>query len=501
MIKRAIVLTDTTENYENDTASFFQNLRNLGTLEVRARLRRNGWSVESLEFATIWQDMPNTKFFSIIDMIFKNADESILAISSAIIRNLPYSLEPTLKYVRECYPKTKIILGGIRAVKKHEEEFFSKYFDSIFIGRSMEMFEEYLQNNDMSKYCTIKNKPWYTNTSINYDIEKPLVCDLIDDTDFITEHDVLGIELGLGCKFNCSFCNYPLRNAKKVYLSSEDALAQAMQSAYDRYGVTNFYVADDTSNETDEKLNILVNAVDKLSFVPNLGGFARLDVLANRPHQLELFKKINFQSFVFGVETFNPEASKLIRKKHSSHSVEDVLTKIKKEIPHACVSISLIIGLEKDDPVELMNICKYLVDKKLVHMISAGPLDLKDESIFLVNEDSILSSMDNFPTKFGYTMDKDTIWKSSSMDFYKAKNFYENTFLPWLIENNLNQFLGFTFLNLRSSGLIGQFESAESVIDKLKNESLFKEYRLKINRLRSAYMKNKFKQIEKKYET
>jgi len=38
-------------------------------------------------------------------------------------------------------------------------------------------------------------------------------------------------------------------------------------------------------------------------------------------------------------------------------------------------------------------------------------------------------------------------------------------------------------------------------MDKLKNESLFNEYRLKINRLRSAYMKNKFKQIEKKYET
>ena len=130
MIKRAIVLTDTTESIENNIATHFHNLRTLGVLEVRALLRRNGWSVESLEFATVWQDMPNTKFFSIIDMIFKNADESILAISSSIIHNLSYSLEPTLKYVREYYPKTKIILGGKRCVEKREEEFFLKYFDS-----------------------------------------------------------------------------------------------------------------------------------------------------------------------------------------------------------------------------------------------------------------------------------------------------------------------------------------------------------------------------------
>ena len=105
----------------------------------------------------------------------------------------------------------------------------------------------------------------YTNHDYNYDLEKPISYSRFKPDDFLGPTDVIGFEVALGCKFNCSFCNYPLRGSKTLYMNCEEQLYYTMQHAYDEYGITHFYVADDTINEADDKLQLLVDVVKRLT--------------------------------------------------------------------------------------------------------------------------------------------------------------------------------------------------------------------------------------------
>lgn len=494
MIKRALVLA------EGTSGDYVTNLRSLGSAEVKARLTRRGWQTEMLEHTFFWRDSGDRLFFDTIDNFFTNADDTLVALSASIQRNFPFDLEPVLIYIKEKYPNTKIILGGVRSIKKSDEKYFLKYFDAIFIGRSMEMFEDYLNGDNMLRYTKLEGKPFYLNTLYNFDYERPLVCDLLDESDFLSKNDVVGFEIGLGCKFNCSFCNYPMRNSKTLHLSSEDAIVKSLQTAYDKYGITNFFVADDTVNEADEKLELLQRAVKRLSFVPNLGGFVRMDVLANRPHQIQMFKDINFVGYLFGVETFDEKASKLIRKKHMRNTVEKTIMALKKEMPHAWTGISLIAGLEHDNIEELANIIKSLTTRGIVDNIDMGPLVIHSKDDYILADEGFLSDMDKNPEKFGYKM-KDGNWTNSTTNETETREKFYDLLYDYLRYNSYFNFNGFTFLSLLAFGLAEQYEPSSEVRRKFAEESLWETYRLKLSREISKYITKKAKQIKQDYGT
>jgi len=494
MIKRALILAEATGG---DYAS---NLRSAGATEIKARLKRRGWETELIENTFYWRDSDGDLLNRTLDTFFNNKGEKLLALSAPILRSFGLDMEDTLKYVRKKFPDIKIIIGGVRHVKFDQDDFYCKYFDGVFMGRSMEMFEEFLDGGNMVRFRKLEGKPYFLNTLYNYDYERPIVTDLLEENDFLSEKDVIGFELGLGCKFNCSFCDYPLRNSKKLYLSSEDAIVHALQSAYDRFGIKSFFVADDTVNEADEKLELLQRAVRRLSFTPNLGGFMRMDVLSRRPHQLEMLKEINFVSYLFGVETFNDEASKLIRKKHSPKSVEQTIKELKKVIPHAWTGISVIGGLEHDNLGDLVSMIKHLTSSGLVDNIDMSPLVIKNKDDYLIVDEGFFSDMDLYPEKFGYKM-KDGNWTNSTTSEEDVRKDYWTMLFDYLHDNNFINFNGFVYLNVLSFGLADQFEPNSSVRRKFTEEGLFKIFKARLKRQISSYVIKKFNQIQKDYGT
>ena len=494
MIKRALILA------EASGGDYVTNLRSAGALEIKSRLKRRGWDAEVLEHTFYWRDSDGDLLNRTIDTFFKKADEKLVALSSPLFRSFGFDMEDMLKYVKKNYPDAKIIIGGIRSVKHTEDEFYNKYFDGVFIGRSMEMFEDFLDGSDMIRFRKLENKPYFLNTLYNFDYERPIVTDLLEDTDFFSERDVIGFELGLGCKFNCSFCDYPLRNSKKLYLSSEDAIVYGLQSAYDKYGIKNFFVADDTVNEADEKLELLQRAVKRLSFTPNLGGFIRMDVLSRRPHQIQMLKEINFVSYLFGVETFNDKASKLIRKKHTKKSVEQTILELKNAIPHAWTGISVIGGLEHDDIGDLASMIKHLTSKGIVDNIDMSPLVIKNKDEYLLVDEGFFADMDLYPEEFGYTM-KDGLWTNSTTSETDVREDYWNLLYDYLRDNNYINFNGFVYLNLLSFGLVEQFELNKDVRRKFNEGGLFLLFKSQLKREISRYVIKKFSQIQKDYET
>ena len=74
------------------------------------------------------------------------------------------------------------------------------------------MFPTWLRKHDMSEHFFAQDgdSTWYKLKDLGVP-EPPITMPLVD-SDCYTPRDVLSIELGIGCKFNCSFCNTPFKD-------------------------------------------------------------------------------------------------------------------------------------------------------------------------------------------------------------------------------------------------------------------------------------------------
>ena len=77
---------------------------------------------------------------------------------------------------------------------------------------------------------------------------------IYEDRDYIQPYEWLGIEFARGCKFSCDFCNFPVLGVKGDYSRDADDFGIQIKDAYDRFGVTNYLVADETFNDRTEKI-------------------------------------------------------------------------------------------------------------------------------------------------------------------------------------------------------------------------------------------------------
>lgn len=492
MIKRALILAD------GSTGGYTSSLRSLGPTALREKLSQNDWEYELIEHTLTWGEKIN----STADTFFKGANKKLLIFSTSV-GDWSAKCKNTIEFIKDKFPDTQVIIGGIRGVQKGpEDEYYRKYFDAVFLGRAMEMFDAFLKEQDITKYIKIKDAPYLINHVDNFTVEKPIASDYLKDSDFVNDKDVVGFELGLGCKFNCTFCNFPYRNFKDVILLPEDAMVHSMQSSYDRFGIKNFFVADDTANEDTEKLKLLVRAVKRLSFTPNIGGFVRLDVISKKPEQIQLLKEANFMSFFFGVETFNDKASKIIRKKHSIATVKETLRKIKQEIPHGWSSVSCIMGLEGDDVDSMFESLMDLIKENLIQNVEIASLNLKPKENFLLGDGDFYSDMEKDPEKFGIKLESNGEWKNSKTSLKQVKEHFDRSdFKEFIKSNYYHNFNGFTYLNLLSLELVSQYENADIVRDKLSNGTLQKEFMLSLNREISKYISKKNNYIQEHYGT
>ena len=105
---------------------------------------------------------------------------------------------------KEELPQLKVMLGGYRVPTGE-----GSWVDIAYIGRSGNIFSNWLKGKDISEYLfNINNAypPTYKNPH-GQPLELP-VAPITKEEDFWCEHETHTVELALGCKFNCSFCGY-----------------------------------------------------------------------------------------------------------------------------------------------------------------------------------------------------------------------------------------------------------------------------------------------------
>lgn len=207
-----------------------------------------------------------------------------------------------------------------------------------------------------------------------------------NESDHIFEGEDLPIEIARGCIFKCKFCFYHL-NGKKLwdFVKPPELLREEMMRNYINHGTTGYMFADDTYNDSPEKIESLMKMYKTLPFDMRFSTYARLDLMIAKPETQEMMIESGLKSVFFGIETFNHEAGKLIGKGMDPDKVKRGLIDFREKYPDVLVYVSLIGGLPGETLDEMEESYRFLTEDAKVHNIGWSPLFINSGSEMSIN--------------------------------------------------------------------------------------------------------------------
>lgn len=282
--------------------------------------------------------------------------KSLNSLTNAFTYN---ELLPWLKVIKTLNYKTKIVLGGTKIDMYLDQP----HIDHVVVGYSETMVIDLLDSIS-KKTRRIFNK------IIDHDqkAQSPVWDFRSSKTqytalDCITPNETLALEIGRGCRFKCTFCSYPMIGQRNTvdYLKYEQTLREEILDNYEKWKVNQYYIIDDTFNDSTEKLDMLKRIVDSLPFKIHFWAYIRLDLLATHPEHIPLLLELGLEQCYIGIESFHPKASKTIGKGMSAERRKDTL-KLCKEIWKDKVHIQagFMVGLPHEPKSSIEETVAYL---------------------------------------------------------------------------------------------------------------------------------------------
>ena len=172
--------------------------------------------------------------------------------------------------------------------------------------------------------------------------------------DYLQPFELLTVELSRGCKFRCKYCNYAFLGVKEDTSTYRDQLRKELVNNYNRWGTTNYILADDTLNDRISKLEMLADVVESLPFEPNFASFIRIDLVASKPEQMKLLSRARVWAHFYGVETFSQAAGRAVSKGMHPDKIKRALLDMREhmmsELGVYRGTLGMIAGLPNETP-------------------------------------------------------------------------------------------------------------------------------------------------------
>ena len=339
-----------------------------GVHRMASFMREHDWDCEVLDWA----------YYFTLEELKQFAQSRITNNTKFVGFGFPFeiwsnTINEFISWIKKTWPKICIIWGsqiypGFASVGYKDVDYYVVGYGEYALlsimkvefgnenRSSLKLDANWLLQKKIKLIDAIKTHPAYPLKSLSIKYE---------DRDFINAWEWLPIEFSRGCKFKCLFCNYPILGVKEDHTRSAEDLYNDLKENYDRFGVTNYTVADETVNDSIEKLRKYADQVERLNFTPWFSGFVRPDLLVSDPKQVDELMRLQFNGQFYGVETLNHKTGKIIRKGMDPEKILSKLLDVKdqfKKYNHGKYrgTISLILGLPYETRETLEKSLKWL---------------------------------------------------------------------------------------------------------------------------------------------
>lgn len=271
--------------------------------------------------------------------------------------------------VKSKFPKIKIVVGGAKASYLGHE-----LFDCAIHGFGEDLILEYAEwSRGKNPFLKYEWDPKWKNMMVvktanmpKFDIKNSRF--KFQKKHCIIDGEALPLEIARGCIFKCKFCGFPNTGKRKgEFVRSAECIVDELNSNYENFGTTRYWMCDETFNDDTEKLRMLANLTSKLPFKIEFTAYVRIDLLRAHREQIELLEQIGLKSCFFGIETFNKSAGKIIGKGLTGDPCKEFLLELKDRWDPKEITFqnNFIVGLPEDTIEEQYQTQQWHIDNKM----------------------------------------------------------------------------------------------------------------------------------------
>jgi radical SAM superfamily enzyme YgiQ (UPF0313 family) len=333
-----------------------------GGHRVATELRLHGWDVEVVDHVSRWE------LVDLQELCRLRVDQNIkfFGFSQMYPTSWTQPVTEFVTWLKETWPEKHIIVGGPKHFNNHNAG-IDYYFQGPSELSMMALFKHLYSNGSMPIYELVEgNKVIVGRGDLDAAPWKiPVI--FYEDRDFLMPYEWLTVEFSRGCKFKCSFCNLTHLGVKGDFTRHPENFETQIRDAYDRFGVSSYNVADETFNDSTEKIKKYADVVQRLDFAPFFSGFIRNDILSNKPQQREELLRMGFLGHFYGIETFNDKAGRSVGKGGSAEFKQKGLLDSKEYFKSHGTNryrgtISLIAGLPHETEESIDTTEEWLIE-------------------------------------------------------------------------------------------------------------------------------------------
>ncbi|QDK40299.1 hypothetical protein DOM21_02270 [Bacteriovorax stolpii] len=228
--------------------------------------------------------------------------------TSSLRNKYAQELLDLIKEKKEQFPHIPFVAGGGNS----NDEIFS-FFDHVALGYGDQLITKFATDiHSLKKFRRVVDgrNIYISDNTFNNDYSTEY-----HETDVIHRNETMTIEVSRGCKFKCKFCSFPLNGRKaNEYIKPGAILEKEFIDNYERFGIQNYILADDTFNEDAEKLEYFLGIVENLPFKIQYTGYFRLDLLDKQRAYWKRLLDSGLRGAFFGIETLNDKSAQVIGK-------------------------------------------------------------------------------------------------------------------------------------------------------------------------------------------
>jgi len=404
------------------------NARSSGPHRMATYLREQGWDIEVCDFAFFWQ-LEELQEFARSRITRQTHFVGI----GQLFPVWNTTLEQFFTWLKQTYPDIKIIAGS-QQMGLYTSDVVDYYVQGYAELAMVELLQYIVGNGARPRFVLTSGARKIIAATDQYPAY-PMQSLMIryEDRDFVQSHEFLGIEFARGCIFECAFCNFPILGVKgDSTRDSEDFYCQVMD-AYDRFGVENYFIADETFNDRTDKITKFADVVQRLPFQPWFTAYVRADLLTSRPRDREELARMNVLGHYYGIETFNRKSGQAVGKGMNSDRLKDGLLEAKQYFDQYCPgryrgTISLIAGLPHETMQSLRSTVFWLRDNWQGHNWVLSPMMIQKPSEILKPS---LIDLDMAKYHYRKMSDDTSVTKFVSNDYPEIAKQAEKALVMW----------------------------------------------------------------------